>query len=66
MVTGEMKSACAIRSMYGLPCDRCKYNQKCSAYKKQTKEKEGKQNEQKKQRKRRSKDSDIRSEGTKS
>lgn len=62
MVTGEMKSACAIRSMYGLPCDRCRYNEKCSAYKKQLKE--GKENEQKKQRKRRSKNSDIRSEGT--
>lgn len=57
MVTGEMKSACAIRAMYGLPCDRCRYNEKCSTYKNQLK-KEGKKNEQKK-RKQRRKESDL-------
>lgn len=55
MLTGEMKSACQIRTLYGLPCDRCKYSAKCSAY--QNKLKEGKENEQKKQRKRRRKES---------
>ncbi len=65
MVTGEMKSACAIRAMYGLPCDRCRYNEKCSTYKNQNenlktkiKKKEGKENEQKK-RKQRRKESDL-------
>lgn len=53
MVTGEMKSACAIRTMYGLPCDRCKFGAKCSTYQKQLK-KEVKANEQKKQRRKRS------------
>ena len=62
MLTGEMKSACQIRTLYGLPCERCKYAAKCSAYKKQNEKlknqnKEGKkQNEQKKQRKRRRKE----------
>lgn len=55
MLTGEMKSACQIRTLYGLPCERCKYAAKCSAY--QNKLKEGKENEQKKQRKRRRKES---------
>lgn len=55
MLTGEMKSACQIRTLYGLPCERCKYSAKCSAY--QNKLKEGKENEQKKQRKRRRKES---------
>lgn len=50
MLTGEMKSACQIRTLYGLPCERCKYGAECSAY--QNKLKEGKENEQKKQRKR--------------
>ena len=56
MLTGEMKSACQIRTLYGMPCDRCKYNSKCSAYKNQL-EKEGKENVKKKQRSRRSKNS---------
>lgn len=55
MLTGEMKSACQIRTLYGLPCERCKYSAKCSAY--QNKLKEGKENEQKKRRKRRRKES---------
>lgn len=54
MLTGEMKSACQIRTLYGLPCERCKYAAKCSAY--QNKLKEGKENEQKKQGKRRRKE----------
>lgn len=56
MLTDEMKSACQIRTLYGLPCERCKYAAKCSAY--QNKLKEGKENEQKKQRKRRSRRED--------
>lgn len=57
MLTGEMKSACQIRTLYGMPCERCKFNDRCSAYKKQLK-KEGKENVKKKQRSRRSKNSD--------
>lgn len=56
MLTEEMRSACQIRTLYGMPCDRCKYNEKCSAYKNQLK-KEGKENVKKKQRSRRSKNS---------
>ena len=52
-----MRSACQIRTLYGMPCDRCRYNSKCSAYKNQLK-KEGKENVKKKQRSRRSKNSD--------
>ena len=67
MVTAEMKGVCAIRSMYALPCEKCRYNDRCSTYKNQNenlktkmKKKEGKENEQKKQRKRsRKQNSDI-------
>ena len=38
-----MKSVCQLRTITGLPCDRCKYNGECKAYKK----KGGKENAKK-------------------
>ena len=46
-----MTSVCQIRTLTGLPCDRCKYGDKCKTYQKRLK-KEGKENEQKKQKRR--------------
>ena len=46
-----MTSVCQIRTLTGLPCDRCKFGDKCKTYQKQLK-KEGKENEQKKQKSR--------------
>ena len=51
MGLSEMRSVCQIRTLTGLPCDRCKYADKCKTYQKQLK-KEGKENEQKKQKRR--------------
>lgn len=51
MGLSEMRSVCQIRTLTGLPCDRCKFTDKCRAYQKQLKE-EGKENEQKKQKRR--------------
>ena len=51
-----MKSVCQIRTLTGLPCERCKFADTCKTYQKQLK-KEGKENGKKKQRKSGSKDS---------
>lgn len=51
MGKSEMRSVCQIRTLTGLPCDRCKFGDKCKTYQKQLK-KEGKENEQKKQKSR--------------
>lgn len=49
----EMKSVCQIRTLTGLPCERCTYADKCKTYQK---EKEGNSNEQKKKRRSRRKE----------
>lgn len=49
----EMKSVCQIRTLTGLPCERCTYADKCKTH---LKEKEGISNEQKKKRRSRRKE----------
>lgn len=34
----ELKSVCQIRTETGLPCERCKFNDVCTKYKKENKE----------------------------
>ena len=59
-----MRSACQIRTLYGLPCERCRYNDECSTFKNEQIKKGKEENEQKKQRKRsRRKDTSKQCEG---